>query len=309
MTTTRTVRRVCVAFASVAALTSVAACSGSDDAGGTGKDGTRAGGVVKGEQVAALRQVQEKTGGAKSAKVEGTTVMGTNMSMTQSGVIDWSKGLTGSLKITYTGGTMGDALKKSGGDGSMEARYLKDEYYANMGDAFAANIGGKHWVRYAYKDLAELSGASGGVMKDQMESSTPEQGVKALLASGDVKKVGQEDVRGVPTTHYSGTVDVAELTAKNGALDEAQLAALKKQLDQAGITTETVDIWVDKNDLLVKKTERGQMKTGELNTTVYYSDYGTAVAVEKPPAADTADFADILKQQQGAAAGAGAGAS
>ncbi|MEE1735657.1 hypothetical protein [Streptomyces sp. BE147] len=306
--TTRTVRRVCVAFASVAALTSVAACSGSDD-GGAGKDGTRAGGAVKNEQITALRQVQEKTGGAKSARIEGSTKIGTDMSMTQSGVIDWSDGLKGSLKITYTGGTMGEALKQTGGDGSMEARYLKDEYFANMGDAFAANIGGKHWIRYAYKDLAAVSGASGDVMKGQVENSTPEQGVKALLASGDVKKVGQEEVRGVATTHYSGTVDVAELTGKNAGLDAAQLATLKKQLDQAGITTETVDIWVDKNNLLVKKTERGTMKTGELNSTVFYSDYGTEAAVQKPSASDTVDFKDIMKQQQDAAAGAGADAS
>lgn len=141
-------------------------------------------------------------------------------------------------------------------------------------------------------------------MKDQMQNTTPDQGVKALLASGDVKKTGQEDVRGVATTHYSGTVDVAELTAKNSELDAGQLAAFKKQLSDAGITTEKVDIWVDKNDLLVKKTERGQMKTGELNSTVFYSDYGTKVSVERPPASDSVDFSELLKQQQGASGGA-----
>lgn len=128
--------------------------------------------------------------------------------------------------------------------------------------------------------------------------------MKSLLASGDVKKVGKEDVRGVSATHYSGTVDVAALTAKNSELDADQLEQLKKQLSDAGITTETVDIWVDDNDLLVKKTERGEMKTGELNSTVYYSDYGTKVSVERPPADDTVDFAELLKQQQAAGAGA-----
>lgn len=150
-----------------------------------------------------------------------------------------------------------------------------------MGDAMAANTGGKHWIRYSYQDLAELGGASGDVMKDQIQNSTPEQGVKALLASGDVKKVGREDVRGVDATHYSGTVDVAGLTAKNSNLDAEQLAAFKEQLALAGVTTQTVDIWVDENDLLVKKTERGEMKTGTFNTTLFYSDYGTEVPSEK----------------------------
>jgi hypothetical protein len=296
--TTKAVRRVCASFAVTAALASVAACGGSDAPVKAGKDDSRAGGgVVNAEAVAALREVQEKTGGAASAKVEGSTVVGSTMSMKQSGAIDWSDGITGALEITYTGGTMGDALKKSGSDGTMQARYFKDAYYANMGEAFAANVGGKHWIRYAYGDLAELAGASGELMKDQMQNSTPEQGVKALLASGDVKKVGQEEVRGVATTHYSGTVDVAELTEKSSALDAGQLAEFKKQLDQAGITTEKVDIWVDKDDLLVKKTERGETQNGELNSTVFYSDYGMDVAVDKPAAGDTVDFKALMEKQ------------
>ncbi|PJN34808.1 hypothetical protein CG717_00635 [Streptomyces sp. CB02613] len=291
---TSTARRMGTAVAAAAALTSIAACSGSDSAGGSGKG--KADAVAKASPVAALKQVQQKTGGAQSAKVEGTTEMGSTMSMKQSGVIGWADGLSGAITVTYTGGTMGEALKKAGGDGSVEARYFKDEYYANAGAGMAANTGGKNWIRYSYKDLAELGGASGDVMQDQIQNSTPEEGVKALLASGDVKKVGQEDVRGVSATHYSGTVDVAELTAKNSSLDAKQLAAFKEQLALAGVTTQTVDIWVDENDLLVKKTERAEMKTGTLNSTLFYSDYGTEVPSEKPEASDTVDFKELLKQ-------------
>ncbi|TYR66146.1 LolA-like protein [Streptomyces parvus] len=291
---TSTARRMGTALAAAAALTSMAACSGSDSAGGSGKG--KADAVAKASPVAALKQVQQKTGGAQSAKVEGTTEMGSAMSMKQSGVIGWADGLSGAITVTYTGGTMGEALKKAGGDGSVEARYFKDEYYANAGAGMAANTGGKNWIRYSYKDLAELGGASGDVMQDQIQNSTPEEGVKALLASGDVKKVGQEDVRGVSATHYSGTVDVAELTAKNSSLDAEQLAAFKEQLALAGVTTQTVDIWVDENDLLVKKTERAEMKTGTLNSTLFYSDYGTEVPSEKPEASDTVDFKELLKQ-------------
>lgn len=299
---TNTVRRVGVAVAMAAALTSVAACGGGDDKGG--KSENRGSGVLGADPIAALRAVQKKTGGAHSAKVEGSTSMGSTMSMKQSGALDWADGITGSMKIRYTGGSMADAMKQLGGDGTMQARYFKDGYAADMGPAFAKQAGGKHWIYYGYDDLAKIAGASGQVMKDQMQKTSPDQGVKSLLASGDIKKVGQEDVRGVSATHYSGTVDVAELSAKNSELDAGQVAALKKQLADAGISTEKIDVWVDKNDLLVKKTEVGQMKTGELNTTVFYSDYGTKVSVERPPAADSIDFTELMKQQRGAGAGA-----
>ncbi|MEU9760958.1 hypothetical protein [Streptomyces sp. NPDC047985] len=286
---TSTVRRVGLAVAVAAALTSVTSCSGAE----------------KFDPVAALRQVQKKTGGVDSAKIEGTTEMGTIMSMKQTGAVDWSDGLTGTMQITYTGGSMADAMKQTGGSGTMEARYYKDGYAVNMGDGFAQQSGGKRWISYEYADLAELAGASGEAMKQQMQNATPTQAVQSLLASGDVKKVGEEDVRGVRATHYSGTLDVAELTEKNSALDAAQLAELKKQLDEVGITTEQVDIWVDENDLLVKKTERAKMKTGEMNSTIHYSDYGTKVSVEKPSAGDTVKFTDLMKQQQKAGAPTG----
>ncbi|WNI23057.1 hypothetical protein [Streptomyces sp. ITFR-16] len=299
---TKTVRRVGLSVALAAALTSVAACGGSDDGKTKGED--RGGSVLPADPVAALLAVQKKTGGANSAKIEGTTSMGTTMSMKQTGALDWSDGITGSMEITYTGGTMADSMKQLGGDGTMQARYFKDGYAADMGPAMAKQTGGKRWISYSYDDLAELGGASGAAMKDQMQNTAPDQGVKSLLASGDVKKVGKEDVRGVSTTHYSGTVDVADLTAKNSKLDAAQLDELKKQLNDAGITTEKIDIWVDANDLLVKKTERGQMKTGELNSTVFYSDYGTKVTVERPPAGETIGFKELFEKQQGAAGGA-----
>ncbi|WP_330453177.1 MULTISPECIES: hypothetical protein [unclassified Streptomyces] len=300
---TNNVRRVGLSVAVVAALTSVAACGGSDDGGskGGGKKESAGRSVAKVDPIAALVAVQKKTGQAQSARVEGDTAMGSTMSMKQNGVLDWSDGITGSMKITYTGGTMADAMKQAGGSGTMEARYFKDGYLADMGEAMSQQTGGKRWISYSYDDLEKMAGASGAALKDQMQNSTPEQGVKSLLASGDVKKVGQEDVRGVSTTHYAGTVDVAALTAKNSSLSADELDAFKKQLADAGITTESVDIWVDDNDLLVKKTERGQMKTGELNSTVYYSDYGTKVSVERPPADQTVDFMELMKQQQGAA--------
>ncbi|MFE9819499.1 LppX_LprAFG lipoprotein [Streptomyces sp. NBC_00236] len=304
---TSTVRRVGLAVAVAAALTSVGACGGSDDGSTSkakGKDGSSGSGVVKTDAIAALLDVQKKTGAASSAKVEGTMTVGSAVSMKQSGALDWSDGVSGSMEITYTGGAMADTMKKAGGNGTMQARYFKDGYAADMGEVMARQTGGKRWISYSYEDLAELGGASGAAMKDQMQNSTPDQGLKSLLASGDVKEVGKEQVRGVDTTHYSGTVDVADLTAKTSKLDADQLTALKKQLNDAGITTEKIDIWVDENDLLVKKSERGQMKTGELNTTMFYSDYGTKVSVERPPAGETIGFKELLQQQQGATAGA-----
>lgn len=284
------VRRATVSIAMAAALTGVAACSGSDSDGGSGGSsgsssggGDKAAGKAKTQAnpIAALRTVEKSTDKADSAKVESTTTMGTIMSMEADGALGWADGLTGTLTITYTGGTMADQMRQLGTT-SMEARYLPDAYYAKMGDKFAEQSGGKHWIKYAYDDLADLAGGSGAYMKDQMQNTTPNQSVKLLLASGDVKKVGEEKVRGENTTHYSGTVDVADLAGESSNLTADQLADMKRQLEQAGVTTETIDIWVNDEDLLVKKVEKGELATGSMSSTAFYSDYGVKVSTEEP---------------------------
>ncbi|MFI5808089.1 hypothetical protein [Streptomyces sp. NPDC051561] len=302
------IRRVGIAVVSAAVMAGASACGG-----GTGaKDGGAQDGAAKesaGKQtggdagsgfspLSMLRTVQQKTGEAKSAKVETTMQVGSAVNTHSEGVLGWSDGVTGTMQVTQQGGQLAEAQKKAGNPATSEARYVRDGYYARMGDAFAQQIGGKHWIYYSYDAMAELLGPSGAMLKDQLQNSSPDQGVKGLLASGDVKKVGEENVRGVAATHYAGTVDVAKLAEKNSTLDKAQLDAYKAQLTQAGITTEQIDIWVDKDNLLVKKTEKASTKSGPLNSTAFYSDYGTPAAVEKPAASDTADFAEIMKKEK-----------
>ncbi|MCX5092181.1 hypothetical protein OOK36_25580 [Streptomyces sp. NBC_00365] len=285
-------RRVTLSIALVSALAGVAACSS-----GSGKDDKAADkGTTRVSPIAALQSAEKSTDGADTAKIESTTSLGTLMSMKSDGVMGWSDGLTGDMTITYTGGTLAETMRKTGST-SMQARYLSDAYYAKMGEAFAKQMGGKHWVRYAYDDLAKLAGGSGAFLKDQMQNSSPNQSVKLLLASGDVKKVGDETVRGEKTTHYAGTVNVSDLAAKSSRLTASQLADLKKQFTQAGITTEDVDIWVNGKDLLVKAVSKGELSSGTMSSTTYYSDYGVKVSAVAPPASDTADFKDLLKAQ------------
>jgi hypothetical protein len=77
-------------------------------------------------------------------------------------------------------------------------------------------------------------------------------------------------------------------------------AGLREQFSQAGVTTQTVDIWVDDRHLLVKKVEKAATPSGPMTQTATYGRYGVKVTAEKPPAADTEDFADLMKNRAGA---------
>ncbi|QNP70813.1 hypothetical protein IAG44_16130 [Streptomyces roseirectus] len=225
---------------------------------------------------AALRSAERATREAASAKVETSTVMGRLMSLTAEGAVSWSGGLTGTLVLTYTGGSVARTMREAG-TSSTEARYLPEAYYARMGAALAKSAGGRHWVRYDYADLERLAGRSGEYIQDQLRHTAPNRSVKLLLASRDVREVGRETVRGRRTTHYSGSVDS----------------------DASHVTTERVDVWVDERHLLVKKVEKGVTADGAYSQTAYYSDYGTKVAAERPPAKDTADFSELVRELSG----------
>lgn len=297
-----TLRRTGLSIAVAAALTGLTACgSGGSDGSSDKADGDGGKGGIKVSPIAALRSVEKSTDKADTARVDGSTTMGSLSSMDMEGVMGWSDGITGNVTVTFTGGSQAQQMKQLG-QTKLDYRYLKNGFYANMGDRFAAEAGGgKHWLEYDYDTLAEMSGAAGEAFQDQMQNTTPNQSVKMLLASGDVKRVGEEEVRGTKTTHYSGKVDIADFTAKNSDLDADQMSELKKQFQQAGMDTETIDIWVNDDDLLVKKTEKADTKNGPFSQTAYYSDYGTPLTVEKPPASDTMSFKDLLAKQQPAA--------
>ncbi|MGI5377476.1 hypothetical protein ACQEV2_25195 [Streptomyces sp. CA-251387] len=265
MTSTRA-RRSAFWIALLTALTALAACTSSHRS--EDQDRARPSSAV----TAALRTVERATGQEGSARVKSTTTMGSTLSMKAHGTLLWGDGLTGTLRITYTGGTTAETMRRLGTT-SMEARYLPDAYYARMGETFAEKTGGKHWIKYAYDDLEHLAGSSGADLADQMRGTAPHTSVKLLLSSTDVRKVGEETVSGERTSHYSGTVQ------------------------GEGATEQTVDIWVDDRDLLVKKVEKGRTATGPLTQTAYYSDYGVKGEVQKPPAGDTADLKELLKKQ------------
>ncbi|WP_086709498.1 hypothetical protein [Streptomyces antimycoticus] len=262
------------------------------------KAGDKTGGDKSGQSamspLAALKLASQQTDKKNSAKVEGTTKMGEQNSR-MSGDMDWANGIRANMSITQTGG----AIASSPIAGKpMDAKYTPDAMFLNMGDEFAAQAGrGKHWVKYDYDVLAQKAGPSGAFLKDQMQNNNPSRSVELLLATGKVKSVGSEDVKGVKATHYMGTVKVSEIAKmQSKELSQSDLDALQKQLETSGMDTETIDLWVDGENLLVKKREQAQSNNGAYDSTVYYSDYGTSVTVTEPSSSDTVDFQDMLQQ-------------
>jgi hypothetical protein len=300
---TRTGRTFLAATAVVLALTATGCKSSGGNAapaapGTAGSSAAHASLAAEVAPAALLKLVGERTGAAKSAKVEAVTELGaTKTSM--KGAISWDHGLQGELTGNASGGAMAAALAKAGGDGTFTARYLSDAMYVNMGEGMAGQLGGAHWIRYGYADLAKLMGPAGDSLKQQLQGADPVASVRALIASGKVSKAGADSVNGTQATKYTGDLTQADITQSTSqGLTKEQADGLQRQFTAAGITTDHIELWVTGDNLLVKKVEQLQTKAGPMTSTALYSDYGTSVAATTPSESDTVDFAKLLKGAQ-----------
>ncbi|HJD80044.1 hypothetical protein [Kitasatospora aureofaciens] len=252
-----------------------------------------------------LEQVTKKTGAAKSAKVTEDIAIG-SITMKADGAMGWGDGLQGDMTMDMSGMPNADKMTASIGGTAFVYRFVPDGMYMKLGgDALKASDG-RHWVHIGFDDVAKMQGggtaAGGASTADQFKKADPVEGVRTLIASGTVTEVGQETVNGKPATHYTGVLNVANMAKANGGLTPEQVDQLKKSLATMGITSETIDVWVDADQLVVKRTEQADTKAGAMKVTVTYSDYGTPVATTAPDKSDSIEITELAKLGKDAAA-------
>jgi hypothetical protein len=282
--------RLAVVGASVAlALGGLAACS-------TQPDVVRADAAVKPASAAdALKQASDKTTAVTTAKVSvalaASGVPGLdNVDLTIDGAVDnqaqRSMFTVDLSKLAASLPSMpASAISSLLGDGKVDVVTDGGNVYVKLG-GLASILGAtsnKSWV--------EISGA--GTAKDIGTSVADGAAILKLLESaGGVTKVGNEQVRGVDTTHYSASLDLATALSQLSADDRAQA---EDQLGRVGIDPSSVkvpvDVWID-SDGLVRRVRIGvQPSGGETSSnapaatgtvTIEFYDFGQPVAITVP---------------------------
>jgi hypothetical protein len=186
-----------------------------------------------------------------------------------------------------------------GADGTAEIRLIDKAMYIGGGAAAAKEMDGKSWIKFDMSALGDDlgQGAPGASQADQ----NPATESTFLTGAKDVKKVGTETVDGVETTRYSGVVTLADLKASLKDEDKATRERREKSLKQyekLGVDKLTMDMWVDGDDHTKQFRMRGDAEKGPLDMTITFLDLNKPVTVTAPPAKDTADLAEMMKDAQ-----------
>lgn len=169
-------------------------------------------------------------------------------------------------------------------EGKSTVRIIGTTFYVAIPEAQRAEMDGKKWMKM---DLGGL-GAGSEELGRQIDNMDPVKGVEILLKGKSVTVVGEETVDGVQTVHYTAVGTVASyLELQNEEIRKD----LQDQLAKAGVTEIKTDVWVDEK----YQPRRVQMAMGSVGDfTLTYTDYGTVVTVEVPPADETLDFQQML---------------
>ncbi|MEU5756805.1 hypothetical protein [Streptomyces sp. NPDC047829] len=177
---------------------------------------------------------------------------------------------------------------------SIEQRVVDQVLYQKVPGQKAQ--GGKTWMKIDLKKAAQALGVNAGQIGDPAQSAR----YAKAITDQDVTKVGQEKIDGADTTHYKVSVDVAELPGGD-------------QLRQQVGPTLPMQVWLDGDgrlrrqqlDMSIKGAPSAGAKAQnsaapqqiKMTMVMNYSDFGTEVEAQAPPAGQVADMtAEVMKQ-------------
>ncbi|MGW0532287.1 hypothetical protein [Streptomyces sp. NPDC003032] len=120
----------------------------------------------------------------------------------------------------------------------------------------------------------------------------------ALAATESTEWVAEEKVGGRPADHYRGKVVLDELAKYDGPALSADLRDLYvKMAKKQGMESVVIDMWVGKDDLVLKARETGEGKKGRDEINEEYSDFGAVPKISAPPAASVATWDQFIAAQ------------
>lgn len=196
--------------------------------------------------------------------------------------------------------------------GEMALRLIEGEVGAGGGNAKAVFVdstvfyqlppgalaGGRRWIQLDLQNVADASGLDFGPLV-QGSQADPTQYLLWLSALGPgITKIGEEDVRGVPTSRYRAAVDLNLLEEQAPPGKEAEWAAYVQTLrDRLGLAFIPVEVWVD-DEGLVRRFNHEYGFSTEGTTAVVTTelfDFGTPVNVSAPPPDQVVTLNDVIR--------------
>lgn len=186
--------------------------------------------------------------------------------------------------------------------GELEVRTIGTTIYERLPAQLTRGAGGKPWLKIDLAEVAKATGGNAQQLSQLGQSSDPAQSLKYLSAASDsVTTVGKEPVRGVASTHYKLTVDLAKSAQKSG-LGQSAITSFKKLY---GTTTFPMDVWIDAQGRAtrVAYSLTTSAVSVAFNEEIYNFGKADISTATTPPAAQTQDISSLAGKAAGGTTG------
>lgn len=231
---------------------------------------------------AALARATDRTDQLGSAEVRMSTDVGTGTPVAMNGTYSWGDGVAMDIQMDTKGANM-QQLQDSA---TIRMLFVDGAYYYDVDPQPSGPLKGKEWMRI---DASVLFGDKGAQAFTGSGGGNPAASMKSLKYANDVEDLGKETVDGRSTTHYRAVVDQAQMGKFKEAYGSEGMSSLT-----GGAASMTLDVLLDGKDLPVRLKER----IGKVNVTMDFDKFGATAAVKAPPAAQTADLTEAMKNSQ-----------
>jgi hypothetical protein len=185
---------------------------------------------------------------------------------------------------------------EAAGFGQATAVFVDTTVYYQLPPGALA--GGARWIQLELQNVADASGLDFGPLV-QGSQADPTQYLLWLAALGQgVTKIGEEDVRGVPTSRYRAAVDLKLLEQQAPPGKEAEWAAYVQTLrDRLGLEFIPVEVWIDEDGLVRRLNHEYGFSTEGTTATVTTElfDFGIPVNVQAPSPDQVVTLNDVIR--------------
>ncbi len=250
------------------------------------------------DPVAQAAQASELAPGFKASLSEEFTTSGSSETVTASGTgIFDQHGHRGTLSIRGTAG---------GHSFDSEVQYSRAALYMHLPSApTSALTHGKPWIKFDLRGVGAALGINFSALSSPGASSDPSQLLSYLkAASGQVKRLGSEQVQGAPATHYRATIDYDQYASRVAPAKRAAASQSVAALERlTGMHTQLVDVWIDSQHRVRREELRfheclpGVPGTSQLHLKIEYFDFGVQAIPAAPPGSEVADVTSTVAEK------------
>ena len=214
---------------------------------------------------------------------------------------------TGSGELDFPGELSHITMTMSGVAGEQG---LETEMYTSglrlymRTDSFGAALPGvKDWVEIDLEAVGSEMGFNLGPFR-QLSQTDPTSSLNYLLGASSVERIGTEEIRGEPTTHY---VVVAEWDAMIDELPEESRDAAAESIEAikewTGQDEITFDVWIDSAGRMRRQRMRfeyvkGPIPGATMDMTMELFDFGADVDIQLPDPSTVTTFQELMEQFQ-----------